>query len=87
MVLYTALASTANVAKVTHEIKQASSTDDNPGSVHNSQIDPQSSCESSDEDDRSCNIPNTSDGADDRGAPSGSDLESKCLHTENRSLL
>ena len=51
MVLYTALAYTANVAlKVAREISTANMS----GSVGNSQNDAQSSCESSDEDDRSC---------------------------------
>ena len=73
--------------KVAHERKQVSSTADDSGKVGNNQNDAQSSCESSDEDDRSSNVPHTSTGSgggDDHDGPSCSDLESKCTYLQKR---
>ena len=75
--------------KVACERKQASSTAhaDDSGKAGNSQNGDQSSCKSSDEEDRSSNIPHTStssDGADDQDGPSCSDLESKCTYLKKK---
>ena len=75
--------------KVARERKQASTADD-LGKVDNNQNDAQSSCESSDEDDRSSNIPHTSTGsggADDHDGPSCSDLESKCTYLQKEQVI
>ena len=71
--------------KVAREREKASSTADALGKVSNAQNDAQSSCESSDDDDRSSNIPHTStssDGVGDHDGPSCSDLEGKCTYLQ-----
>lgn len=74
--------------KVACERKQASSSTpaDDSHKTGNSQNDALSSCESSDKEDRSSNIPRTStssDGADDQEGLSCSDFERKCTYLQN----
>lgn len=91
MVPYTALASIANVALIfaRWHVRESKQVVLHLLMTHIrlvSQNDALSSCESSDKEDRSSNIPRTStssDGADDQEGLSCSDFERKCTYLQN----